>query len=458
MRSLLLALCALLCSPAWAFYAGSGHDVTPARGVGLSFQFVPGAAANPTQWGVPQPSTPEFRAFLDKQISLPYGRSAVARVWGTLSPAAIGRALARTGGIVGGAAIAGDLLDGVFRQACVRIAGGVWNGTDTPWEKCKTKPEGQWCAYGGNGAKFCSGDMASAFSAWFADAFPTVVQASPPNTFTSTLVDPVCVANPTGSGGSCTGIRRYCAAVTYGCQNLGVSRQLEKVTVQVPDGYGPATPADVAPAIAAPFSTPSAAPDVKRLLDEGLDVEVTEPKPQVEPVAPVEGPTVTRRFADPQTGDIIEEQTKTWYKPKIAGDTIDFDEVETVTRTNTRTGETQTTGETITTDPTAGGTSSEPIEVPDLCELHPEASACQKLGEAQGEDPSWTERVIDFAPESVGLASGCPPDWQASIRGWDLRMSYRPACDAAGLIRPLIVAMSSLAALIWILSSIRGAK
>lgn len=113
-----------------------------------------------------------------------------------------------------------------------------------------------------------------------------------------------------------------------------------------------------------------------------------------------------------------------------------------------------TTTETITNPD--GSTETTASDTPDpLCADNPISLACVKLGDVPTDEPGWETKTIAYQADSLGLPAACPAPWTATIRGWSLSMSYQPACDVAPSIRLGLLALSSLGALLMIITTVR---
>ena len=102
---------------------------------------------------------------------------------------------------------------------------------------------------------------------------------------------------------------------------------------------------------------------------------------------------------------------------------------------------------------TSAGTSS---DTSDLCALHPDVLACDKLGTPPTDTPVWSSKEVSFAVEDLGLPSGCPASRVWTVHGFSLPFNYQPACDIAPTVRAALVALCALGCSLWIMSTIRG--
>lgn len=98
------------------------------------------------------------------------------------------------------------------------------------------------------------------------------------------------------------------------------------------------------------------------------------------------------------------------------------------------------------TDGTNGGGTR--IEIPDFCETNPEALACVKLGTTEVLDLPNVEVPLKLnpAPGFDAGGGGCPADRQMTFLGKPVVLSWRPICDFAIGIRPIILAVAAISA------------
>jgi len=96
-------------------------------------------------------------------------------------------------------------------------------------------------------------------------------------------------------------------------------------------------------------------------------------------------------------------------------------------------------------DPTAG---EDPK--PGLCEEYPDILACQKLGEV--EEQALEEKTVSLSIEATsGWGEGggsCPADRSVSVLGTEVSMKWTLFCDFADQVRPVVIAMAWLSAVL----------
>lgn len=105
--------------------------------------------------------------------------------------------------------------------------------------------------------------------------------------------------------------------------------------------------------------------------------------------------------------------------------------------------------------PTGGGGALRPPgekptdeETPDFCEEHPEILACQKLGDPE-EPVELKNRIVPLTLKPAAGFSrggGCPADRTLNVFGSTMTLSWRPICDLAEGVRPVIIAIAAISA------------
>lgn len=107
------------------------------------------------------------------------------------------------------------------------------------------------------------------------------------------------------------------------------------------------------------------------------------------------------------------------------------------------------------TDPTGNplpNAAPEPTADPpqDQCQLHPDTVGCATLGSDSFSLTPET-RSVTFSPESSPISGACP----ASITVGGNSISFLSACDAMGMIRPLVIALAGVMAAFMIVTAMR---
>lgn len=168
-------------------------------------------------------------------------------------------------------------------------------------------------------------------------------------------------------------------------------------------------------------------------------------------VASIEGPTTTTTSTGP-AGTTV-STSRPYLDFDYSGDTINGSRRDVTTTTNPD-GSTDT--ETTITQPNpGGGGGGEPApETPGLCDLYPDISACQELGEPDEFELEEEERSFDWESE-LSATGSCPSPLSFNVRGQAFEFSYEPACTFAGFIRPIIIGLAWLSAGIFLFSTVR---
>lgn len=125
------------------------------------------------------------------------------------------------------------------------------------------------------------------------------------------------------------------------------------------------------------------------------------------------------------------------YNYNYAGNTVTITKTETITNPDGST----TVNNTNTPDP--------------ACADSPNSLACVKLGDIPTDQPVWDTKTITYQADSLGLPAACPAPWTGQLRGWTLSFSYQPACDVAPQVRLAILALTTLGALLMIITTVR---
>lgn len=133
--------------------------------------------------------------------------------------------------------------------------------------------------------------------------------------------------------------------------------------------------------------------------------------------------------------------------------------ITNVTNNYTYNGDTITYNKTAeTTNPDGSKqsvTDTNPQDLRSDCEKHPNTIGCAQFGDIPTDKPEWKTKTVDYAPDSLGLPSGCPAPKTISLRNWDLHWSYQPLCDVAPVIRAGILALAAVGALLFIVGTVK---
>lgn len=123
------------------------------------------------------------------------------------------------------------------------------------------------------------------------------------------------------------------------------------------------------------------------------------------------------------------------------------------TSTTTPDGQTTTTENTETP---ANGQNNKPSDEKPLCELFPDASGCEKLGDP-GEEPDIEEREVDIPGLDYASVTGtCPAPIAIANRFGSWELSYQPVCTAAEFLRPVIILAALLTAGMYVFVTMRA--
>lgn len=209
-----------------------------------------------------------------------------------------------------------------------------------------------------------------------------------------------------------------------------------------PDGkcptgrYNVATPAEAAARIAQYGDAAGLKPLAQDVLAKGGSIETASPRTLSGPASsPAQTTTKTATAANGTTSVVTTNTTNNY---TYNGDTI-----------------TQTTVTTINYPDGSTEVEEKKEETPDNCITAPESLDCIKLGDLPTDSPQWETKTISYQADSLGLPAACPAPWSAQLRGWTLSFSYQPACDVAPQIRLAVLALSSLGALLMIITTVR---
>lgn len=90
------------------------------------------------------------------------------------------------------------------------------------------------------------------------------------------------------------------------------------------------------------------------------------------------------------------------------------------------------------------------------CEKNPNSVGCADLTNNETGKPTWETKNVVYQVDSLGLPAACPAPWTGVVHGWALSMSWQPACDQAPAIRAGVLALASLTALFFIITTVRS--
>lgn len=89
------------------------------------------------------------------------------------------------------------------------------------------------------------------------------------------------------------------------------------------------------------------------------------------------------------------------------------------------------------------------------CEKNPNSVGCADLTNNETGKPTWETKNVVYQADSLGMPAACPAPWTGVVHGWNLSMSWQPACDVAPGIRAGVLALAALSALLLIITTVR---
>lgn len=168
--------------------------------------------------------------------------------------------------------------------------------------------------------------------------------------------------------------------------------------------------------------------------------------------AHVDGPTTTKTTT---TDAGVRTETSTNSMDLAYAGTDVYVTDSTTTTTTDEAGNTSTKTETNTA--TGGQTppKNDPPPPVDVCVEHPDASGCAPLGDA-GDAP---DLPVQDVPVTFGYASvdaACPAPETFTVFGRTYSFDWAPACTYARALRPVVIALALLSALLFVVKVGRG--
>lgn len=196
----------------------------------------------------------------------------------------------------------------------------------------------------------------------------------------------------------------------------------------------------------------------RRLVDAGYEPVLLAgaDSPSFSGPSSMEGPSSTSTTSGPSGQTTT--NTTTNYNITYQGDTVTV--TETTTTTTTRPdGQTETTTETKTPAPgqSDNGKKEPTEEQKPFCELYPQASACQELGDTLDEDLGEEERSLGWdLPNDVSAQCPQPRVFTSVTVGKSWELEWGPVCDAAEAVKPVVVAFGLLSAAVFVFGIARA--
>lgn len=106
--------------------------------------------------------------------------------------------------------------------------------------------------------------------------------------------------------------------------------------------------------------------------------------------------------------------------------------------------------------PEAEQTKTPTEEKQDQCEKYPDSLGCLKMGEVSSPDLQTQQKTIAaISPVSVGGVGSCPAPLTTSFMGNTITMRWDLPCQAAGMLKPLILALAWLSAGVIFIGGVR---
>lgn len=198
-----------------------------------------------------------------------------------------------------------------------------------------------------------------------------------------------------------------------------------------PPKLTPATPSDWTPAETSPLPDPV----INDLTGKGVGLPVGQPQVSVNPEeVPLGAP-----YNDTQTGHLTQD---------VASVTASSDGTSAEVQIKKR--QVDANGNPVI-DPSTGQPTKDEAKQ-DFCAEHPDVLSCLKVGEPPAETPVDTkEKQVSITPDSGwGASNGtCPADLvHVTGSGFQIKLTYKPICQGATILRPLIIGLGWLSAAI----------
>lgn len=140
-------------------------------------------------------------------------------------------------------------------------------------------------------------------------------------------------------------------------------------------------------------------------------------------------------YIDPVTGKPYRDSARV--TPQTNGETAD---VQTTKQEVDENGDPKVDPET--------GEEKPPEEQTEFCKENPDAVMCLDKGETDDEALETNNVGTSITPVSVGGGGSCPADRLVNLHGGggSLTISYKPICDMASMVNPIVIAMAWLIA------------
>lgn len=102
-----------------------------------------------------------------------------------------------------------------------------------------------------------------------------------------------------------------------------------------------------------------------------------------------------------------------------------------------------------------GSGAKDESEKSDFCVQHPDALACQKIGDPASSEEIPTREVTSSWSSEMSAAGSCPADLTASYLGRPVSISFGPICTFARGVRPALLLVAALGAMLYVFLMIR---
>lgn len=214
---------------------------------------------------------------------------------------------------------------------------------------------------------------------------------------------------------------------------------------------GPAQLIDASAAKTAAENSPDKMPDVQwaPYVDAMEALEVA-PPPPVETVISGDTVVVGNPSVSTETVTDVQGTSSTVTVTETPTSYLDYYGEQVTVRTEVSKTVTNPDGSTKTTTNTVGSNTTD-----SPCFGLGSILGCTELGTPEAASVPTTTKQITYSAEDVSLPSGCPAPVSMGRFG---SLSFQPACDSAGYMRPLILAGAAISALLICVYAVVGAK
>lgn len=398
----------------------------------------PGAGTG-SVWAANQVTTTANGPQVSRSKALPFNPSPTATFKAVFTPANIAKAVTRPGVTL----VLGAALSELVNQACVRLAGGVMTNNGTGWEECNmvSQNQVQYAAVRPYGGMAPWGTRQSSCQA----AADHSLSVQSPAYIASHTARATILANNTCQ----IELVRNTGQID-GSWNVGF--QTQTVSVQVQDGWKPATDSVAETSISNKLTTMTQADfsygtskvrdALNELMTQGAAVEV--PTISVDPIPNIVGQPVTTTTTINNPDGSTTTQTKTTTKTSSFPVSGNNTARPSISQTDSSSSTTTQNGQTTSTE-TTSDTPQQPKD--DFCTQNPDSITCQQMDTPALEVPKRTE-TLTYVAEAIGLGNGaCPApiQWTDSLGTHSINLAN--LCNILStIVKPLIIAFAFLSA------------